>query len=510
MIDTGGANRSEVIRQYLEENGIDKLDYLIITHYHEDHCGNLNSIKDYVDLTGCKCYLPLVAPVASTDPQKNVELMSVINALGLDCVYPDEGDTLQVNDIIITFYNCGEEAFTEINAMYASESDRKVNDYSMVCLVNYFDTNVLYSADIQNAGQRRLHIHEFFKDVTVDLYKWQHHGVNSLNDIYLPYLEEVAPKEVVIVGGDIGTWEKRDTTLLKGHKYYYAWNKALKWTSNGNCIKKTKETSPIFEFKNIPLFGSGTALNNYVGFLKFTNVWYYRTSSILFRISDIETGKGECLAKLSWHTSANTLEIDEVKIENISSSGSIPMLEGLRVVTVGNEVYLFFQKVSNSFTPAFSLIDYSLQQPYVSIEPIEINLSSAEFEATYTTGVYKYTHRNNIAIKDDAPFAVYSGQTLTWTKKNGIVEIIGTLTTTEALNSAAEEIVAVLPDEIMPIGAIESIQQSNQLKHWTASVVYNNGEGHYVLKFTRYGDNNFLAVPSGAWLPIHLMYLAKN
>lgn len=511
MIDTGASNRSDTIRAYLEENGVTKLDYLIITHYHSDHCTNLDSIKDYVDLSSCVCYLPLVAPVGSYDPQYNEELMSVINSLGLECIYPNEGDTLEINDFKITFYNCGNAAFNELNAMYVSENDRRVNDYSMLCLANYYDTNVLYGGDIENAGERRLHLHNFFGDKTIDLYKWQHHGVNSFKDMYEPFIKEVSPKEVVIVTGEAGIWSHFDVMYLRtlNYNFNYAWGETLKWTSNGSNFKKDKVNKPIFNYKNIALTSASAPYNSYTGFLKITNAWYYRNPSILFRIADAETGKGECIARMSWHVTGNTLEIEDVKIENISSSGSVPMLEKLRIVVEDNEIYLYFKKDVYSIIATFSLLDYSMPQPYTSFEAIYENLNEADFTTRFANAdVYSFKTLNNIEV--ESPFTIASSEKLVWKKKNGVVEIIGTITTTADIPAAAEQLIGYLPTDIAAEGAIQSIQQSNQLKKWTAEVVYDSGLQKWKLLMTRYGTTDFAICPTGAWLPIHLVYLAKN
>lgn len=511
MIDTGASNRSDTIRAYLEENEVTKLDYLIITHYHSDHCTNLDSIKDYVDLSSCVCYLPLVAPVGSYDPQYNEELMSVINSLGLECIYPNEGDTLEIDDFKITFYNCGNSAFNEINAMYVSESDRKVNDYSMLCLANYYDTNVLYGGDIENAGERRLHLHNFFGDKTIDLYKWQHHGVNALKDMYEPFIKEVSPKEVVIVTGEVGIWGNFDVMYLRtlDYNFNYAWGETLKWTSNGSSLKKNKVNKTIFEYKNIALLGSSTPINSYTGFLKITNAWYYRSPSIIFRIADAESNCGECIGRVSWHVTGNTLDIDDVKIENISSSGSISMLDRLRVVVEDNEIYLYFKKDVYSIIPTFSLLDYSMPQPYTSFEAIYDNLNEADFTARFTNAdVYSFKNLNDIKV--ESPFTISTGQRLVWKKKNGVVEIIGSIATTADIPVAAEQLIAYLPDDVAAEGAIQSIQQSNQLKKWTAQIVYDSKLQKWKLMLTRYGVTDFAICPKGAWLPIHIVFLAKN
>ena len=50
MIDTGEESLSNNILQYFKNNGIEMLDYLIITHFDKDHVGSASSIIDNIEV----------------------------------------------------------------------------------------------------------------------------------------------------------------------------------------------------------------------------------------------------------------------------------------------------------------------------------------------------------------------------------------------------------------------------------------------------------------------------
>ena len=242
MLDTGGDNRSEPIKKYLQEHNVTKIDYLILSHYHYDHCTNLANMVEYLDFSDCKCYFPRVAPILPGS-QNQTLINNFINTTGVEVTYPDELDSIDIGELKITFYNCGQQAFSEIQELYG-EDEQKINDYSMLALFTYRNTNVLYSGDIEYIAQERLYNKGFFNDMKIDLYKYHHHGVNLIDNCYIPFLKEMSPKQVVIVSNftDIS----RDRVVLNLKPSDCAYEKDVSYLSTGKeVISKKRETSEI-------------------------------------------------------------------------------------------------------------------------------------------------------------------------------------------------------------------------------------------------------------------------
>lgn len=509
MLDTGGTNRSESIREYLEENNITKIDYLILSHYHYDHCSNLSNMVNYLDFSSCKCYLPIVAPVED-DIQYNTTVTNLLNTLGIEYIYPNELDTLEIDKLKITFYNCGSTAFDEINELYGEEP-KKVNDYCMVCLVNYISTNILYSGDIEYIAQERLYNKEFFKDISIDLYKWQHHGVNSLDNVYKPYIDNISPKEVVVVT-NMPVNYFNDRNLLNLTPINCCYDKTLEWVSDGSNIKLKKKNKVYTEIKNSVIHFNATPLNNYVGFLKITNAYYYKSCSLIMKISDTQHNRFHSLFEVNFRANNNPTDIDRVNITNINSDrilNTAEILEDLYICTENENVIFYLKKTQNNITPTVSILDFIGQDNITRIEPIRVELTESEFTEKYGTSYFKYNHENKLTMESSFTNYDNSGNNdLRYKKVGNVVEITGSIKNTVDLPTSPEQVIAYLPSEISPKSRdIYIVQQSNATNRWAAHIGWDSTMQCSFLKFSRYGTSSGTTCNTGAFLTVHIIYM---
>lgn len=257
MIDTGGTNRSESIKQYLQSIGVSKVDYLIISHWHYDHCTNFyQSMADYIDWSDCVCYFPLDNPSwAIQDESFYTPCVNFANNNCKQVIFPVDNDKLIINDnFSIEFYNCGNQAFQEIKEIqddieeFAGHYDGwyanqyYVNDYSLIALVRHNNTKVLYSGDVMKAGQERMLRHKFIKDV--DLYKMHHHGVNKIEKkqciVHYQYCQYINPKNVVVLNDDDKFGQsnnyRTDVGFFQTEQIYQASLKPIIYSSKQNNL----------------------------------------------------------------------------------------------------------------------------------------------------------------------------------------------------------------------------------------------------------------------------------
>ena len=57
LVDTGQVGQWTDIKNAIDGLGITKFDYLILTHFHSDHIGNVQNICDTYDLSDCRCWV---------------------------------------------------------------------------------------------------------------------------------------------------------------------------------------------------------------------------------------------------------------------------------------------------------------------------------------------------------------------------------------------------------------------------------------------------------------------
>ncbi len=184
MIDTGASHSYDLIKEELLKNGVRKIDYMIITHFHGDHTGNINSLANDFDLSSTVYYIQKHTDVP-TDITSGSE-QSVLDVAQNNIVLrPNTNDTLIVDDIKITFMNCNQ---SDID--YYDSQNTTVNNYSICCYVEYGNNTFLFTGDIFGLATENLYNQGLLKKV--DVVKGEHHGnqTNSFSNYNLSIMPD--------------------------------------------------------------------------------------------------------------------------------------------------------------------------------------------------------------------------------------------------------------------------------------------------------------------------------
>lgn len=189
LID-GGPNPTAPLIQFLAQNGVTKLDYVVLTHPHLDHYAGL----DYV-FTHLKVGTFYDTREDNTGAAGAKLLRDKISAMGIRTVYPAAGDTLD--------WDPGEVQVNVLNACATpggSNSGPVLNNCSIVFKVTYQDTSMLYTGDIQ-ADQEANLVAKYGGQLQSLVLKVCHHGSNTSSSP--AFLNMVKPKYAYIgVGKD--------------------------------------------------------------------------------------------------------------------------------------------------------------------------------------------------------------------------------------------------------------------------------------------------------------------
>ncbi len=165
MIDTGSEKSQEELISYFEANKIKNLDYLIISHSHEDHMGNIDDILLNVKVEN------LIVGKSFEDTDK----------------YQD-----YTNVIVVENTMHFEDGFIYVpTSTFANE-----NNNSLICYLDLGLKNFLFLGDAEIEEE-----HEFLKyfNKQVDYLKIGHHGSKTSTSQEL--LDNLEPKEVFISSG---------------------------------------------------------------------------------------------------------------------------------------------------------------------------------------------------------------------------------------------------------------------------------------------------------------------
>ena len=197
LIDCYGTNAWTNVKAMLDNYDVSHIDYLIISHYHADHVGNIENLLtyNYIDTT-TKIYLPAAVSFWGSEPTYYKNWCTTNN---LDYEEPEENDYFTIEDVLkFTFTNCN---VTTLNNYYNDPdlpSNIKQNNCSMVTLIEYGKTKALYVGDCQKMALGRLRKINFI-DSQIDLYKIGHHGIDETTDE--EFLKNIAPIYAVQTSG---------------------------------------------------------------------------------------------------------------------------------------------------------------------------------------------------------------------------------------------------------------------------------------------------------------------
>ena len=198
MIDTGNNNDAEYIIDYLNKTKINKIDYLIGTHPHEDHIGSMDKVIDNFDIG--TIYMP--KKTANTKTFEDV-LKSIKNK-NLKVTAPIPG----------TVFLLGEAKCTILSPV--SEEYNKTNNYSITLKVEYGQTSFLFTGDAEKESEQEM-IEMWGNALKTDVLKVGHHGSSSSSTD--KFLEKVNPSLAVIsVGKDNDYNHPHKETLEKFNK----------------------------------------------------------------------------------------------------------------------------------------------------------------------------------------------------------------------------------------------------------------------------------------------------
>lgn len=182
LIDGGESTAGDAVYNVLEENGIQKLDILVVSHLHTDHYGGLTKALTYASSIGVTLSN---AEYKDSKAFRDFEHQLQIN--GSKITVPASGDT----------YELGSATIEVIDSTVEEAND------SLVLLITYGDTRFLFTGDIEDAAQTRIsdkYQNESDDPFKVDLIKMPHHG--SYTGTLYRFLRTFMPDYAIISCGE--------------------------------------------------------------------------------------------------------------------------------------------------------------------------------------------------------------------------------------------------------------------------------------------------------------------
>lgn len=177
LIDAGNNDDGKNVVNFIKSKGINKLDYIVGTHPHEDHIGGLDDVINNIDVD--KIYLPKIQTNTKT--------------------YENVLQAIQNKNKKISSFNKGDK-FTIGNANLEVMTDsildkNNLNLSSNIIRMEFNGTSFLFTGDAETENEKTI------KWQQTDILKVGHHG--STTSTSQNFLNQIKPKYAIIsVGKD--------------------------------------------------------------------------------------------------------------------------------------------------------------------------------------------------------------------------------------------------------------------------------------------------------------------
>ncbi len=192
LIDSGEASCAETVLNYLDEQNVGKLDYIIVTHPHSDHMGSMAEIISSVDAE--KVIIPKVTEDMTPDTQMYEDFLHSLQKKTMKLTAAKFGDVYTLSGTTAAAVSKQPPSF-EILAPVADYDD--LNNYSVTLKLTYGATSYLFTGDIEKKAEND--ILESGADVDADVLKAAHHGSSSSSGEN--FIDEVSPEICIIPCG---------------------------------------------------------------------------------------------------------------------------------------------------------------------------------------------------------------------------------------------------------------------------------------------------------------------
>ena len=156
MIDAGENEDSQKIAAYLNERGIERLDYVIGSHAHEDHMGGMD------DVILCYEVDELIIPTKASDSKFYKDVLAAAESRNVPVRTASAGETLSFPTGKLEVVDDG------------SETAGDMNNNSYILKFTYGETTFLFTGDAESKYEREALANG--ADVDVDVLKVGHHG----------------------------------------------------------------------------------------------------------------------------------------------------------------------------------------------------------------------------------------------------------------------------------------------------------------------------------------------
>lgn len=195
LIDAGYDNTSQVILDYLDQQGKSSLDYMVITHFDKDHVGGVDRVLEAVTVER------ILQPDYESDGGQYQEYQEMIKAENQQPELVTDTLKLSFDGVECLIYPPQQQAYEEED-----------NDFSLVISMTYGQQRFLFAGDCEKERLEELLSQTEF-DLKHDLLKVPHHGRKEKNSE--EFLQAVSPEAAIITCSEEEPGDDKVRKILK-------------------------------------------------------------------------------------------------------------------------------------------------------------------------------------------------------------------------------------------------------------------------------------------------------
>lgn len=196
LIDAGNNEDGDLIVQHIKRLGIQKIDYLIGTHPHEDHIGGMDDVIQNFEIGSI--YMPKV----QTNTKTFEDVLDAILEKNMTVTTPQIGDKFSVGGVECEVMLCGTGN---------KEEQKNLNLSSLVIRASYQEQSYLFMGDSEKENEQSRTWPQ------TNVLKVGHHGSDTSSGT--PFLNQILPQIAIIQVGKENTYgHPKQITLNKLEK----------------------------------------------------------------------------------------------------------------------------------------------------------------------------------------------------------------------------------------------------------------------------------------------------
>lgn len=224
LIDGGKRSDATTVVDYLKNQDIEEIKYLIGTHPHEDHIGGLRKVVDNFQVKN------IIMPDISHNTKTFEDLLDSIMNKGLSITIGKSGDIYNLKEAELLFLAPNSKEYSN------------VNDYSIVSKLEYGNTSFLLTGDAEKESEKEM-VENHLDKLRSDVLKLGHHGSNTSTTE--EFLDAVNPSIGIITVGKDNTYGHPSEEVINRLEDMNV--QIMRTDLDGNIIIKSDKLNIILE-----------------------------------------------------------------------------------------------------------------------------------------------------------------------------------------------------------------------------------------------------------------------